>query len=96
MDLSVILHLLSNFLPRDKILVWADLKAFTNDKPDIGTFMIPVFDRKENIFGKVESVVTSLFSFSHSPFPTMFSNGFFLRVVESRDCVVNGQGEHHY
>ena len=24
-----------------------------------------------------------------SPFPTMFSKGFFLRVVESRECVVN-------
>ena len=25
-----------------------------------------------------------------SPFPTMFSNGFFFKVVKSRDCVVKG------
>ena len=48
--------------------------------------LISVFDRAENIVGS-ESRECWLPAFS--PFPTMFSKGFFPRVVISQDCVVN-------
>ena len=44
---------------------------------------INIFDRVENIVGKGENA-----------FPTMFSKGFFLGVVKSRDCVVRVKGKH--
>ena len=40
--------------------------------------------RVVNIVGKGENAGLPAFS----PFPTMFSKGFFLHVVKSRDCVV--------
>ena len=46
--------------------------------------MISVFDRVENIVGKRRKCWLPEFS----PFLTMFSMGFFLRVVKSRYCVV--------
>ena len=39
----------------------------------------------ENIVGKGEKSWLP----ACSPFPTMFSKGFFLSVVKSRDCVAN-------
>ena len=46
---------------------------------------IYVFDREENIVGKGENPGYQYFLL----FP-MFSNGIFLRVVKSRDCVGKG------
>ena len=44
------------------------------------------FDREENILGKEEILVTSIFT----TVPIMFSKAFFLRVFKGRDCVVKG------
>ena len=46
--------------------------------------MVSVFDRLENIVGKGGNASLTAFP----PFSTMFSKGFFLMVVNSRDCVV--------
>ena len=43
-----------------------------------------VLQGEENIVGKGENAP------AFSPFTTVFSKGFFLRVVKSRDCVVKG------
>ena len=43
-----------------------------------------VFDRVENIVGKGENAGYKHFLL----FPTLFSIGFVLKVVKSRDCVV--------
>ena len=44
-----------------------------------------VLGRVENIVGKGENAGYQYFLF----FPTVFSKGFFLKVIKSRDCVVN-------
>ena len=59
------------------------LKAFADDKINEAQMMISVLDRVEN-WGKRRKCWLSAFS----PFSTMFSKGFLLRVVKSRDCVV--------
>ena len=45
-------------------------------------------------FIEFDNVFTFKFTFlwlpAFSPFPTMFSTGFFPRVVKSQDCVVKG------
>ena len=47
--------------------------------------MTSVFNIAENIVRKGENAGENA---AFSPFPTVFSKGFFLRVVKSRDCVV--------
>ena len=49
--------------------------------------MISVFDGVGNIMGKVENACLPAFS----PFPTIFSKGFFLIVIKSLDYVVKGK-----
>ena len=46
--------------------------------------MISLLDRVENTVGKGEKCWLPAFS----PFPTVFSKAFFLRVAKSLDCVV--------
>ena len=60
------------------------LKAFADDKINVAEVMISVCDRVENIVGKGENAVTSIFSFSHNVFKKLLSWG----VVKRRDCVV--------
>ena len=60
------------------------LKAFADDNCNIAQTTEFEFDRVENIMGKGEMLVTSIFSC-----PTMFSKDF-RRVSKSWDCVVNG------
>ena len=48
--------------------------------------MISVFHTKENIMGKGENAGNQHFLL----FPQCFQKVFFLRVVETRDCVVTG------
>ena len=60
------------------------LKAFTEEKLNIAKMMIALLNRVENTVGKGENAGYQQFS----PFPTVFSKAFFLRVVKSRDCVV--------
>ena len=47
-----------------------------------------VLGRVENIVGQGENAGYQLPVFS--PFPTVFSKGFFHRVIKSLDCVVQG------
>ena len=42
-------------LPNDKILDMTKLKAFSNNKLDVGKMTISLFDRVENIVGKGEN-----------------------------------------
>ena len=46
-----------------------------------------ISDRVENIAGKVKNAGYQYFFF---PFPTVFSNPYFFKVVKSLDCVVKG------
>ena len=69
-----------NPFPHNKILDQTKLKAFADDKLNITKMIISVFDRVENIAGKGEI----------SPFPTMFSKGFFPRGVKRCHCVGMG------
>ena len=49
-------------------------------------YLISVFCKVENTVEKAENAGLPAFS----PFPTMFSKGFLLRVVKSQDCGVKG------
>ena len=73
-----------NLLPNDEMLDSSKLKAFPDNKIDFAKVVIFVFDRVENIVAKGENAGNQHFF----PFPTMFSKGFFPKVVKSRDCVV--------
>ena len=64
--------------PHDKILDQTQLKAFTDDKINVTRMISSVFDSIENI---VQAI---------SPFPTMFSKGFFSRPVKGYHCVGMG------
>ena len=66
-----------NSLPNNKILDWSKLKAFADDNLYEAQMMIYVFDWAGKIVGKGENAGNQHFS----PFPTMFSNALFLRVV---------------
>ena len=73
-----------NSLPNDKFLDWSKLKAFSRlqNKCNSKTKVLFVMGRKH--CGKRRKCWSPAFS----PFPAMFSKGFFCRVVKSRDCVV--------
>ena len=73
-----------NSLPTDNILDLTKLKAFADVKLKVARMMISHFDGVENIVVKGENAGYQHFS----PFPTLFSKAFILRVVKSRDCVV--------
>ena len=78
-----ILLCIFNYLPNDNILDVTKLKAFADDK-NVAQMLITDFDRVENFAGKRRKCWIPAFS----PFPAMFSKGFFLRIGKSRDCVV--------
>ena len=78
---------LINSLPNGNVLDWTKVKVFADDKLNDATIINSVFDRIENIVGKGENAGLPAFS----PFPTMFSKVFFLRVIKSRDCVLKSQ-----
>ena len=60
---------------------------FADAKLNAGKIKISAFERIENIVGKGENA-----GYQHFPlFPTLFSKGFFFRVVKSQDCVVKSQ-----
>ena len=75
-----------NPLPKDKILDWSKLKAFADDKINVTKKLKFVVGWVENIVGKRRKCWLPAFS----PFPTMFSKGYFLMVIKSQDCVVKG------
>ena len=67
----------------EKILDWSKLKAFADDKIKVTEKLKFVLGRVENC-GKRRKCWLPAFS----PFPTVFSKGFFLWGIKSRDCVV--------
>ena len=71
---------LFNSLPNDKFLDWIKLRAFAHEKSDVAEKLLFVLGRVENIVSKGEKPAVS-------PFPTMFSKGFFVGSL-SHDCVV--------
>ena len=74
-----------NPLPNDKILHWSQLIALADDK-------IKVTQTLKFVSSMVENIVKrrKCWSQAFSPFHTMFSKGFYLKVVKSTDCLVNG------
>ena len=63
------------------------MKDFTNDKTNVSQKLDFVMGRKENIVGKGEMLVPSLFFSSHN----IFKSFFFRRVVKNQNCVVENQ-----
>ena len=76
-------HLLFKSLPNNKIWDQSNLKAFVENIWNVVQLMICVTDWVENIMGKKGKCWL--------PFPTMFSKGFFPRVVKSQDCVLKSK-----
>ena len=74
-----------NSLPSNKILDLSKFKAFADDKMNETQKLKFAFETVESLWEKEKIMVTSIFSFS-----TMFSKGYILRVVESRNCAVKG------
>ena len=60
------------------------MKAFAEDKTNVTQKLKFALGRVENIVGNGKKNLLPAFS----PFPTMFSKGYFLRVIKSQDCVV--------
>ena len=60
-----------NSLPKKEILDWSRLKAFADDKINMAEKLNFVLERAENIAGKGENAVTSIFSFSHNVFKSL-------------------------
>ena len=74
-----------NSLPNHKILDWSKLKAYADDKINVTQKLKFALGRVENIVEKGENAGYQHFLLF---VPTMFSRGFFLRVLKSWDCVV--------
>ena len=77
-------EIIFNSSPNNKILDWTSLKAFADDISDVAKIMISLKDRVENIVGKGYNAGYQHFIL----FPQCFQKVFFLRVVESQDCVI--------
>ena len=73
-----------NSLPSDKILDESKLKVFADDKIHVNEKSKFVLARVEKIVGKGENAGYQHFLILF----TIFSKGFFLRVIKSQDCVV--------
>ena len=73
-----------NSLPNDKILDLSKLKAFADNNLNVYQKLKFALGKNRKHFGKRRKCWLP----AYFPFPTMFSEGFFLRVVKSRDCVV--------
>ena len=73
-----------NSLPSEKILAWSKLKAFADNKLNFGWKLGIRFSKGRTHCGKRRKCWLPAFS----PFPTMFSKGFYFWGVKSRDCVV--------
>ena len=64
-----------NSLPNKKILDWYNLKPFADDKINVTQIWNFVKGRIENIVGKGEKLLTSIFSFSDNVFKALLSQG---------------------
>ena len=76
-------YILLNSLSNNKFLDWSRWKAFADNK-------IKTTEKTKISYGKGRKRVKRRKCWlpAFSPFPTMFSNGFFYKVVKSRDGVV--------
>ena len=74
-----------NSLPDDKVLARSKLKTFADDNIDGIKMMISRLVRVENTGKRRKCWLTAF-----SPFHTVFSKAFFLRIVKSRDYLVKG------
>ena len=83
MDLRFLIHLF-NPLRNNNILDLFKFKAFADDEINVTKILKFVLGRVKNIVGKRRKC----WLLALSPFPTLFSKGFFPRVVKSRDGVV--------
>ena len=63
--------------PNDKIIVWSELKAFSDEKLNDTEIVITVSDRIENV--RIGENVG---------YTTMFTKDFDIRVEKSQDCVL--------
>ena len=79
--------LLSLTLPNDTILDWSKFKAFADDKINVREKLKICVGKGRKHYGKRRKLWFPAFS----PFFAMFSNGFFLMVVKSRNCVVRAK-----
>ena len=68
-------YILTLILQHEKILDWSKLKAFADDVINVAEIMISFSDRVENIVGKGENVVSSIFSFSNIVFKCLLFQG---------------------
>ena len=75
---------LFNSLPNDKFLVWSKLKPIADDKINVTEKLKFDFGKGRKHYGKRRKCWLPAFS----PFPTMFSKGFFSKVVKSQGCVL--------
>ena len=70
---------------------WTQFKAFADDKINVN-----YKKKNRNCFSeglKHCGKRRKCWLLAFSPFPTMFSKGFFFRVVKSRDCMVKSYGK---
>ena len=74
----------SNFLLNKQSPDFLRLKGFADIKANLIQMIEFLFKSIENIVGKGENAGNQYFLL----FPTMFSKGFFPRVIKSWDCVV--------
>ena len=77
--------LVLNPLPDDKILDQTKLKAFADHKLNVTKMVISVLELK-TLWEKEKLLVQAI-----SPFPTMFSKGFFPRRAKRCHCVGMGK-----
>ena len=68
----------------NSIADWSKLEALADNKVKVTKNLKFVVGSVENIVGKNENVGNQHFP----PFPTMFSKGFYFKVVKSQYCVV--------
>ena len=82
----ILCMVLFNALPNNKFLDWSKLKAFADHKINLTEKQQIFFGIGRKHCGKRRKYWFPAFS----PIPSMFSKGFILRNVNSRDCLVKG------
>ena len=82
---SLVLWLRVNYIPNDKFLDWSRWKALADDKINVIEKLKFVLRRVENIVGKAKNAG---YLPAFSPISSLFSKGFFSKVVKNGDCVV--------
>ena len=79
---SLLCFIFLNSLSDDKILDLSKFKALADDNFNVAQMVQFLSDMVQNMVGKGE-----IADFQYFSFPTMFSKGFFFRVVKTRDCL---------